>query len=127
MKKILTNIFATTGFSLILLAIIAVFFGVQWLLLITLFQVLLANVLIHLSLFIRQKWELQSVFLAAVTDIVIINGIVFLLSAVFSWNVGNWVLLLIGLMVYLISCLLDLFYLNQEAHEINLLIRRRHR
>ncbi|MGT2884052.1 hypothetical protein ACVRZS_03740 [Streptococcus ferus] len=127
MKKILTNIFATTGFSLILLAVIAVFFGVQWLLLITLFQVLLANVLIHLSLFIRQKWELQSVFLAAVTDIVIINGIVFLLSAVFSWNVGNWVLLLIGLMVYLISCLLDLFYLNQEAHEINLLIRRRHR
>ena len=127
MKKILTNIFATTGFSLILLAVIAVFFGVQWLLLITLFQVLLANVLIHLSLFIRQKWELQSVFLAAVTDVVIINGIVFLLSAVFSWNVGNWVLLLIGLMVYLISCLLDLFYLNQEAHEINLLIRRRHR
>ncbi|WP_373756670.1 hypothetical protein [Streptococcus ferus] len=127
MKKILTNIFATTGFSLILLAVIAVFFGVQWLLLITLFQVLLANVLIHLSLFIRQKWELQSVFLAAVTDIVIINGIVFLLSAVFSWNVGNWVLLLIGWMVYLISCLLDLFYLNQEAHEINLLIRRRHR
>lgn len=127
MKKILTNIFATTGFSLILLAVIAVFFGVQWLLLITLFQVLLANVLIHLSLFIRQKWELQSVFLATVTDIVIINGIVFLLSAVFSWNVGNWVLLLIGLMVYLISCLLDLFYLNQEAHEINLLIRRRHR
>lgn len=127
MKKILTNIFATTGFSLILLAVIAVFFGVQWLLLITLFQVLLANVLIHLSLFIRQKWELQSFFLAAVTDIVIINGIVFLLSAVFSWNVGNWVLLLIGLMVYLISCLLDLFYLNQEAHEINLLIRRRHR
>lgn len=127
MKKILTNIFATTGFSLILLAVIAVFFGVQWLLLITFFQVLLANVLIHLSLFIRQKWELQSVFLAAVTDIVIINGIVFLLSAVFSWNVGNWVLLLIGLMVYLISCLLDLFYLNQEAHEINLLIRRRHR
>lgn len=127
MKKILTNIFATTGFSLILLAVIAVFFGVQWLLLITLFQVLLANVLIHLSLFIRQKWELQSVFWAAVTDIVIINGIVFLLSAVFSWNVGNWVLLLIGLMVYLISCLLDLFYLNQEAHEINLLIRRRHR
>ncbi|MEY8699881.1 hypothetical protein AALH12_01635 [Streptococcus ferus] len=125
MKKILTNIFATTGFSLILLAVIAVFFGVQWLLLITLFQVLLANVLIHLSLFIRQKWELQSVFLAAVTDIVIINGIVFLLSAVFSWNVGNWVLLLIGLMVYLISCLLDLFYLNQEAHEINLLIRKR--
>ena len=127
MKKILTNIFATTGFSLILLAVIAVFFGVQWLLLITLFQVLLANVLIHLSLFIRQKWELQSVFFSAVTDIVIINGIVFLLSAVFSWNVGNWVLLLIGLMVYLISCLLDLFYLNQEAHEINLLIRRRHR
>lgn len=109
MKKMLTNIFATTGFSLVLLTVIAVFFKVQWLLLITIFQVLLANILIHLSLLIRQKWELQSVFLAAVTDIVIINGIVFLLSKVFSWNVGNWVLLLIGSVLYLISRLLDLF------------------
>mgnify|MGYP003583675961 CR=1 FL=1 len=125
MKKMLTNIFATTGFSLVLLTVIAVFFKVQWLLLITIFQVLLANILIHLSLLIRQKWELQSVFLAAVTDIVIINGIVFLLSKVFSWNVGNWVLLLIGSVLYLISRLLDLFYLNQEAREINLLIRKR--
>lgn len=125
MKKMLTNIFATTGFSLVLLTVIAVFFKVQWLLLITIFQVLLANILIHLSLLIRQKWELQSVFLAAVTDIVIINGIVFLLSKVFSWNVGNWVLLLIGSVLYLISRLFDLFYLNQEAREINLLIRKR--
>lgn len=125
MKKMLTNIFATTGFSLVLLTVIAGFFKVQWLLLITIFQVLLANILIHLSLLIRQKWELQSVFLAAVTDIVIINGIVFLLSKVFSWNVGNWVLLLIGSVLYLISRLLDLFYLNQEAREINLLIRKR--
>ena len=125
MKKMLTNIFATTGFSLVLLTVIAVFFKVQWLLLITIFQVLLANILIHLSLLIRQKWELQSVFLAAVTDIVIINGIVFLLSKVFSWNVGNLVLLLIGSVLYLISRLLDLFYLNQEAREINLLIRKR--
>ena len=125
MKKMLTNIFATTGFSLVLLTVIAVFFKVHWLLLITIFQVLLANILIHLSLLIRQKWELQSVFLAAVTDIVIINGIVFLLSKVFSWNVGNWVLLLIGSVLYLISRLLDLFYLNQEAREINLLIRKR--
>lgn len=125
MKKMLTNIFATTGFSLVLLTVIAVFFKVHWLLLITIFQVLLANILIHLSLLIRQKWELQSAFLALLIDIVIINGIVFLLSKVFSWNVGNWVLLLIGSVLYLISRLLDLFYLNQEAREINLLIRKR--
>ncbi|MFC3931634.1 hypothetical protein ACVR0S_07075 [Streptococcus dentapri] len=126
MKKIMTNIFATTGISVILLALIAIFFKAQWLLLLTIFQVLMVNILIHVSLLTRQKWELDS-FLAAVLDLVIIEAILFLAGSLFNWNTGVWILLLMGLIVYALSRGLDLFYLNKEAREINLLIKKRQR
>ncbi|WP_019319878.1 hypothetical protein [Streptococcus mutans] len=125
MRKVVTNFFATTGISLILLSLFALYFQAHWLLLVTIFQVFLVNILIHLALLTRQKWEFQQELVGSLLDLVIIEGIIYSLSFPFHWNASLWVLLSIGLIIYLISCLLDLFYLGQEAQEINSLIKKR--
>ncbi|EMB88740.1 hypothetical protein [Streptococcus mutans] len=125
MRKAVTNFFATTGISLILLSLFALYFQAHWLLLVTIFQVFLVNILIHLVLLTRQKWEFQQELVGSLLDLVIIEGIIYSLSFPFHWNASLWVLLSIGLIIYLISRLLDLFYLGQEAQEINSLIKKR--
>ena len=125
MRKAVTNFFATTGISLILLSLFALYFQAHWLLLVTIFQVFLVNILIHLALLTRQKWEFQQELVGSLLDLVIIEGFIYSLSFPFHWNASLWVLLSIGLIIYLISRLLDLFYLGQEAQEINSLIKKR--
>ena len=125
MRKAVTNFFATTGISLILLSLFALYFQAHWLLLVTIFQVFLVNILIHLALLTRQKWEFQQELVGSLLDLGIIEGIIYGLSFPFHWNASLWVLLSIGLIIYLISRLLDLFYLGQEAQEINSLIKKR--
>ena len=125
MRKAVTNFFATTGISLILLSLFALYFQAHWLLLVTIFQVFLVNILIHLALLTRQKWEFQQELVGSLLDLVIIEGIIYSLSFPFHWNASLWVLLSIGLIIYLISRLLDLFYLGQEAQEIYSLIKKR--
>ena len=125
MRKAVTNFFATTGISLILLSLFALYFQAHWLLLVTIFQVFLVNILIHFALLTRQKWEFQQELVGSLLDLVIIEGIIYSLSFPFHWNASLWVLLSIGLIIYLISRLLDLFYLGQEAQEINSLIKKR--
>ena len=107
MRKAVTNFFATTGISLILLSLFALYFQAHWLLL------------------TRQKWEFQQELVGSLLDLVIIEGIIYSLSFPFHWNASLWVLMSIGLIIYLISRLLDLFYLGQEAQEINSLIKKR--
>ncbi|EMB87780.1 hypothetical protein SMU57_08916 [Streptococcus mutans NMT4863] len=125
MRKAVTNFFATTGISLILLSLFALYFQAHRLLLVTIFQVFLVNILIHLALLTRQKREFQQELVGSLLDLVIIEGIIYSLSFPFHWNANLWVLLSIGLIIYLISRLLDLFYLGQEAQEINSLIKKR--
>ena len=125
MRKAVTNFFATTGISLILLSLFALYFQAHWLLLVTIFQVFLVNILIHLAFLTRQKWEFQQELVGSLLDLVIIEGIIYSLSFPFHWNASLWVLLSIGLIIYLISRLLDLFYLGQEEQEINSLIKKR--
>ncbi|MGT2959758.1 hypothetical protein [Streptococcus caballi] len=127
MKKLLTHIFASTGISLIVLAVAALLLKAHWLLLVTIFQVLLVNILIHLSLLAKKKFELKSALISSLLDIIIIEGILFVSSKPFDWNADDRVLLLIGFLVYVASQALDLFDLSQEAQEINALIKRRRR
>lgn len=127
MKKLLTHIFASTGISLIVLAVAALLLKAHWLLLVTIFQVLLVNILIHLSLLAKKKFELKSAVISSLLDIIIIEGLLFVSSKPFDWNADDRVLLLIGFLVYVASQALDLFDLSQEAQEINALIKRRRR
>lgn len=124
MKKWFINVFATTGLSLLLVALVALCLGAHWLYLVSIFQVLLLNILIHLTILATRQLALTSFLWQALLDIAVIEGLTGLLGLVFNWN--QWLMLvLIGLIMYAVSQILDLFDLNQEAKEINELIQKR--
>lgn len=124
MKKWFINVFATTGLSLLLVALVALCLGAHWLYLVSIFQVLLLNILIHLTILATRQLALTSFLWQALLDIAVIEGLTGLLGLVFNWN--QWLMLvLIGLIMYAVSQVLDLFDLNQEAKEINELIQKR--
>lgn len=129
MKKFLVNVFATTGISLLLLSIIALCFKAECLYLRTVFQVLGVNFVIHLELFLMQKIQMQYFMLEAVLEVSLIAGALIIFGAIFDWFTSTpiWILVIMGIVMYIVSLSLDLLRMRQEAQEINALIKNRNR
>ncbi len=129
MKKILTNIFATTGLSLLLLSAIALCYDAECLYITSVFQTLEANVVIHIGLLFVQKMELKYTMLEGVLEIGIIIGVLIGSGAIFQWfsSTPVWVLIIMGIVIYIVSWALNLLHMKQEAQEINELIKKRNR
>lgn len=127
MKKILKNIFATTGLSLLLLSAIALCYDAECLYITSVFQTLEANVVIHIGLLFVQKMELKYTLIEGVLEIGIIIGILIEFGAIFHWfsSTPVWVLIIIGIVMYIASWALNLLHMKQEAQEINELIKKR--
>lgn len=127
MKKITVNIFATTGISLLLLAIVAMLFQAKCIYLQTVFQVLGANSVIHFCLLFVSKLEMKYAILEVFLDMVLIISMLIIFGSVFHWFTSTpiWILSAMGFVIYLLSVFLNLFYMRQEAREINALIKKR--
>lgn len=127
MKKFVINVLATTGLSLILLSVIALFYQAEYLCLQTVFQVFGANAILHFGfLLIRKseiKWHLAETFFSIATIIILLIVCGFL----FDWfsSTPAWLLIPMGFVIYIISAVLDLISMRQDAREINMLIRKR--
>lgn len=124
MKKWLVNVFATTGVSLLLLTLAALYLKAEWLLLVSIFQVFFLNGVIQLIILVIRQLEWRSFKVQVLVEIITIEGLTIGLGWLFHWN-QPLMLILIGFAVYMISQVLDLFDLSQEAREINLLIKKR--
>ena len=127
MRKFFANIFATTGISLILLSFIALFFQAKCIYLETVFQVLGVNIVIHLGLFALGKLELKYVIIEMFLHIALIIIMLVAFGSIFNWFTSTpiWILIIIGFVIYIISAVLNLFYMKREAQEINALIKKR--
>ncbi|MDE7131226.1 MAG: DUF3021 family protein [Lachnospiraceae bacterium] len=127
MRKFFANIFATTGISLILLSVIALFFQAKCIYLETVFQVLGVNIVIHLGLFVLSKLELKYVVIEMFLHIAMIIIMLVAFGSIFNWFTSTpiWILIIIGFVIYIISAILNLFYMKREAQEINALIKKR--
>lgn len=127
MKKSMINIFATTGISLLLLSIVALTFHAKCIYVETIFQVFGANIIVHFGLFIISKLELKYVVMEALLDIALIISTLLIYGGIFNWFTSTpiWILVIIGFAIYIISVILNLFYMKHEAQEINALIKKR--
>lgn len=125
MKRGFTNIFATTGLSLILLSIIATFYSAEFLCVKTVFQVLLLNVVVHLILLLMYKIEIKYLAAEAALEIILTVAVSLLFGAVFNWYTSTplFVLVLMSMAIYVISIVLNILHMRQEANEINELIQ----
>lgn len=126
MKRFITNIFATTGVSLVLLALVALYLKAEVLLLVSVFQVFILNILIHLLILLLRQLEWKFFVLQVLLEIIMIESLTLSIGWLFHWN-QPLMLIFIGLLVYGMSQGLNLFELNQEVQEINQLIQQRKR
>ncbi len=125
MKRGFTNIFATTGLSLILLSIIATFYSAEFLCVKTVFQVFLLNAVVHLIFLLMYKIEIKYLAAEAALEIILTVAVSLLFGAVFNWYTSTplFVLVLMSMAIYVISIVLNILHMKQEANEINELIQ----
>lgn len=127
MKRNIVNVFATTGISILLLSIVALFYKAEYLYLKTVFQVLGVNIIVHLGLVLIQKLPIKYALLKTVLDVILITGTLLVFGVLFDWFTSTpvWVLVIMGIVMYMLSLFLDLLQMKKEAQEINELIRKR--
>lgn len=125
MKKGVINIFATTGLSLILLSIIAWLYDAEFLCIKTVFQVFLLNVVMHLILLLMNKIEIKYLAIEVAIEIVLTVVLSLLFGTIFNWYTSTplFVLVFMSIAIYVISIVLNILHMKQEADEINELIQ----
>ena len=127
MKKIFVNIFESTGISIILLSIIALFFQAKCIYLETVFQILGANIVVHFGLVVLSKLELKYAVIETFLHIALILFVLVMFGSIFRWFTSTPIGLLVtmGFVIYIVSAILNLFSMKRDAQEINALIKKR--
>lgn len=127
MKHKVRNCLATTALSLLLLTIVASFYQADFLCIETVYQSFGANVLIHLGLTLLQKFESNYCIVEILVEIAYTLTILIVFGFLFGWYSSTplWVLILIGIAVYLIGSLIDVFRIQNEVALINRQLKQR--
>ncbi len=128
MKGKFIGIMATTGVSLVALAVAGRLSGAEWLLLDSVFQTFGVNVVIHAGLTLTGRFEGKSPALAAALDIGLVFAALMLFGAVFNWfenGTPPWMLAIISVAVYAAGWFMRLYRVRGEAREINDLLKNR--
>lgn len=127
MKKLTVNILCSTGITLIVLAAIAAIFGARFLLISSVFQSLIANMIIHIGLLFTRRFESDYAILEYTLDIGYTTAIVLISGFVFNWYSSTpiGILITMSVVIYCIGILLNTIRIRQDICEINELIKRR--
>lgn len=127
MKKKIVNILATTGLSLIILSVIALMFDAEFLWLSTIFEALLANVIVHVGLAGIHKLELKYFWVEVLLDNSFMIAASLICGSVFNWftSAPVWTLILMTILIYFSSFFLNIFRVQQDAKEINELLQQK--
>ena len=129
MKRFAVNVLATTGISLSILSIVALCYNAECLYIKTVFQVLEANGAVHLFLLLLHQFELKYPILEMTLEILIIIVALIIFGAIFQWFTSTpiWVLIIMGVVIYVVSLILNIMTMKQEAQKINTLIKKRNK
>ena len=134
------NVFTTTGFALIILAAIdrnshlltSGYFNIPYS--DTIFEILGANIVIHLGLLLTRKFESQYLFLESLIDVVFITTVLVIFGWIFDWfyywfspltQIG--VLAFMAVVIYVVSTFLRMGRIQEEINEINKLLKERNK
>jgi len=127
MKKIISNILATTGIVLLVLSIVALCYGGTAIFINTVFQILAVNTVVYLGLYLIDFLELRYPILETEVKLVFIFGIVLLTGWLLGWYefVSVAVLGIMTVIVMIVCVCLDMLSLRTEVKEINELLEER--
>lgn len=129
MKKAVVNIMATTGMTLIILALVVALYGASFLCITSVFQSLAANIVIHAGLTLTHKFESKYVILELLLDISYTIGILLVFGLIFGWYASTpaGVLAIMAVVIYLLNCSVGIFRVREDVKIINELLQNRNR
>jgi len=88
-------------------------------------QVLAVNTVLNYGLIFTRKFESKYVIFEYLLDLTFITAVLLVYGAIFNiFTARKWILLVIGLVVYIFSLLTDMVRTNEDAKEMNELIKK---
>lgn len=126
MRRMIVNIMATMGISLLVLSVIATFYQARFLCVDAVFQTLFANILIHIGI----KWihgiEFRYPIAESILSISYTTITALVCGKLFHWydSMPVEVLTLLAVIVYLAGCWLSVIRFRREVKDINVLLQR---
>lgn len=129
MKKAVVNVMATTGLTLIILALTGVMYGARFLFIKSVFQSLGANMIIHTGLYFIHKFESKYMILESLLDISYAIAVLLVFGFIFQWygSTPGWMLAVMAVVIYLFGCWVSIFRMKEDVKEINELLQNRNR
>lgn len=127
MKKIFVNILCSTAITLLMLAVLGVVSGAQFLLINSVFQSFIVNIVVHIGLPFTHRFESSYAILEFMLDIAYMEIVVIIFGAIFNWygSTPIWVLAIMTTIIYIVVVFLNMVQMRQEVEEINELLQKR--
>ena len=124
MKRTIINTMFTTGISIVGLALYFAITDIKIVMVYTILQLFGANVLIHLGLFFRSKFEIQNIFFEYLIEISYVLIVLMVFGFIFKWfaAIPVWILIISGIMIYIIAYVLTMSEVKKDMKEINELL-----
>lgn len=126
MKKISVNILCSTAITLLILTILGAISGARFLLINSVFQSFIVNIVIHIGLLFTHRFESSYAILEFMLDIGYMEAVVIILGAAFNWygSTPIGILAIMTIIIYIVGVFLNLVQMRQEIEEINDLLRK---
>ena len=124
MKKVILNIMATTGISLVAWSLVATLYDGSLICIDTIFQVLGLNVVIFIGLYFMDFIEYRYAILETGLKLIYIILLVLISGFLWRWysNLPGVVLVLMTIAIFIVCTCLDAISLISEVKSINILI-----
>ena len=124
MKKTIINMMFTTGTSIVGLTLYFVFIREERILVQTILQLFGANILLHLGLYIRDKFEIRSPLIESVVDNSIIITVLLVFGFVFGWfvKIPVWLLVISAIGLYIITVFITSSEVKKDIEKVNKLL-----
>lgn len=121
MKNLIKNILATTGLTLITLAIIGTIYRAEFLCINSVYQSLLVNITIHLGLLLVQRMESTYYFIEILWQVFYVLLVLIPAGYLFDWygSAPLWIIVIMGIVIYAFSCFMNIFRVNSQVTIIN--------
>jgi len=126
LKRIILYVFASTGAVLFLLAAFVMFKDNKSINVNTIMEIIGANIVITIGLFLTNKIELHFVIFEYLLDIIFMTAVIVVTGILFNWYslISVWVPPVIVVVTYIIFNLLDIVRVHKDINDINKLLKK---
>jgi len=126
LKRMIIYVFASTGAVLFLLAFFYMFKENKFISAGTIMEIIGANSVITIGLFLTHKIEFRFAIFEYLLDIVFMLAVIVVSGLLFNWysRISVWVPVIIVIVIYILFNLLDIVRVHRDIKEINKLLQK---